>query len=188
MFEPLWLSALIVAIAEIGDKTQLLAIVLAARYRRPGLILLGILSATLLNHAFAAALGAALTHWLEGAWFQFAVGLSFIIMAGWALLPDKADATQVAEGGGGVFLTTAASFFLVEIGDKTQVATVLLAARFQDIVLVTLGTTLGMMAANAPAVLLGEAAARIVPLSIVRRIAAALFVALGVWIIVAALG
>lgn len=187
MLEPLWISTLIVAVAEIGDKTQLLAILLAARFRKPVPILLGIFFATLLNHGMAAFLGAALGQWLEGAWFQFAVGVSFIVMAAWALIPDKADDGPQEAGAGSVFMTTAVAFFLVEIGDKTQVATALLAARFQDVFLVTVGTTLGMMAANAPAVLLGEAAARFAPLALVRTIAAGLFAVLGVWIIVAAL-
>jgi Ca2+/H+ antiporter, TMEM165/GDT1 family len=181
--ETLWISALVVAIAEIGDKTQLLAIVLAARFRKPVPIILGILAATLLNHAGAAALGYLAGAWLKGPWFQAAVGLAFIAMAGWALIPDKDDEAAGQRRAGGVFLTTLVAFFLVEIGDKTQIATSLLAARFQQITLVTLGTTLGMMAANIPAVLMGEAAAKVVPLKWVRIAAAALFAAIGAWIL-----
>ncbi|MEZ5956508.1 MAG: TMEM165/GDT1 family protein [Hyphomonadaceae bacterium] len=183
--EALWTSAGLVAIAEIGDKTQLLAIVLAARFRAPVPIILGILCATLLNHAAAAALGFIIAQWLSGQTFQLIVGAAFVLMAAWALIPDKDDDRAEKMNAGGVFLTTLAAFFLVEIGDKTQIATSLLAARFQDIALVTTGTTLGMMLANVPAVLLGEAATKIVPLTYVRASAAVLMAATGVWVIVA---
>lgn len=185
--EALWTSAGLVAIAEIGDKTQLLAIVLAARFRAPVPIILGILCATLLNHAAAASLGFLIGQWLSGTTFQLAVGAAFIAMAAWALVPDKDDDRAEKMNAGGVFLTTLAAFFLVEIGDKTQIATSLLAARFQDIALVTIGTTLGMMAANVPAVLLGEAVTKMVPLAYVRASAAILMAATGAWVITAAL-
>jgi putative Ca2+/H+ antiporter (TMEM165/GDT1 family) len=187
MLEPLYVSTGVVAVAEIGDKTQLLAIVLAARFRRPVPILAGILGATLLNHAVAASLGYFVAQWLKGPIFQALVGAGFIAMAAWALIPDKDDEGAGAGTGGGVFFTTLISFFLVEIGDKTQIATSLLAARFHDIVLVTAGTTLGMMLANVPAVLLGEAATRIVPLKAVRVAAAVIFALLGVWVLVVAI-
>jgi putative Ca2+/H+ antiporter (TMEM165/GDT1 family) len=186
--EALLTSVVAVAIAEIGDKTQLLAIVLAARFRRPVPIILGILAATLLNHAAAASLGFFVAQWLSGRTFQLVVGAAFIAMAAWALIPDKEDEDAVNRPAGGVFLTTLVAFFLVEIGDKTQIATSLLAAQFHNIELVTLGTTIGMMLANIPAVLLGEAVTRLVPLERVRAVAAALFAALGVWILLAALG
>jgi putative Ca2+/H+ antiporter (TMEM165/GDT1 family) len=176
----------VVAIAEIGDKTQLLAIVLAARFRKPIPILLGILTATLLNHAAAAWLGVLVAQWLEGSIFQAVVGAAFIAMAAWALIPDKEDEAAGAKTHGGVFLTTLIAFFLVEIGDKTQIATSLLAARFGDVVVVTAGTTLGMMLANAPAVFLGEAATKLVPLKIVRMIAAGIFAVIGAWVLLAA--
>ncbi len=185
--ETLWTSAGLVAIAEIGDKTQLLAIVLAARFRAPVPIILGILCATLLNHAAAATLGYFIAQWLSGLTFQLVVGGAFVLMAAWALIPDKNDERAGQTSAGGVFLTTLAAFFLVEIGDKTQIATSLLAARFHDIALVTAGTTFGMMLANVPAVLLGETATRFVPLSYVRATAAVLMAATGVWVIVAAL-
>jgi putative Ca2+/H+ antiporter (TMEM165/GDT1 family) len=187
LFDTIGISAAVVAIAEIGDKTQLLAIVLAARFRKPAPIILGILVATLLNHAAAATLGYFIARFLSGPWFQIAVGVGFIIMAGWALIPDKEDETAGEMSRGGVFLTTLVAFFLVEIGDKTQIATSLLAARFNDIALVTVGTTLGMMAANIPAVLVGEAATKVVPLKVVRVVAAGLFAVIGVWVVVAAL-
>ena len=180
------LSAGLVALAEIGDKTQLLAIVLAARFRRPLPIILGILVATLLNHAVAAGLGVLVAAFLSGPLFQAAVGVAFIAMAAWALIPDKADDGALSRTPGGVFLTTLVAFFLVEIGDKTQIATSLLAARFNDVVLVTLGTTLGMMIANVPAVLLGEAVTRVVPLKYVRTAAAVLFAVIGAWVLLAA--
>jgi putative Ca2+/H+ antiporter (TMEM165/GDT1 family) len=184
--EAFLISTGLVAIAEIGDKTQLLAIVLAAKFRKPVPILLGILTATLLNHGLAAALGVALGAWLTGPAFQALVGVAFLAMAAWALIPDKPD-DDLKLSRGGVFLATAIAFFLVEIGDKTQVATSLLAARFEDIVIVTAGTTCGMMLANAPAVFLGEAATKVIPLRYVRLIAAVLFALLGTGVLLAVL-
>lgn len=185
--EQFLISTGVVAVAEIGDKTQLLAIVLAAKFRRPWPIVLGILAATLLNHAAAAILGFAVARFLSGPLFQILVGAGFVAMALWALIPDKEDEDAAAATHGGVFLTTLVAFFLVEIGDKTQIATTLLAARFQEVVLVTAGTTLGMMLANVPAVFLGEAATRVVPLKYVRVGAAVLFGLIGVWVLLAAL-
>lgn len=185
MLEAFGVSTAAVAIAEIGDKTQLLAIVLAATFRKPVAILLGVLAATLLNHTIAAALGFALGQWFEGRLFQTVLGLSFVVMAAWALIPDKDDGAA-ARDRGGAFLTALIAFFFVEIGDKTQVATSLLAARFQDVATVTAGTTLGMMLANAPAVFLGEAVTKIAPLQTIRMIAALLFAVIGVCIVGAA--
>lgn len=184
--EAFLVSTGLVAIAEIGDKTQLLAMVLAAKFRRPVPIILGILVATILNHTGAAALGFVVAHWLSGPTFQILVGAGFIAMALWALIPDKDDEAAANRAAGGVFLTTLVAFFLVEIGDKTQIATTLLAARFQDIAIVAAGTTLGMMLANVPAVLLGEAATKIVPLRYVRVGAALIFLVLGAWVLAAA--
>lgn len=179
-------SIAVVAVAEIGDKTQLLAIVLAARFAKPVPIILGILAATLLNHAAAASLGYLVSHWLAGPTFQIVVGIAFIVMAGWALIPDKDDPNAVNRPAHGVFLTTLVAFFLIEIGDKTQVATSLLAAQFRNIELVTVGTTVGMMLANVPAVLLGSALIKVVPLQHVRRAAAFLFAGIGMWIVLGA--
>jgi Ca2+/H+ antiporter, TMEM165/GDT1 family len=187
-FEPLLTSTAVVAIGEIGDKTQLLAIVLAARFRKPVPIILGILGATILNHTLAATLGYLVSDFLQGKWFRLAVGAGFILMAGWALIPDKADDDAAAKTRGGVFLTTLVSFFLVEIGDKTQIATSLLAARYHQIAMVAAGTTLGMLIADIPAVFLGEAATRIVPLNYVRIAAAAVFALIGVWVVLSAFG
>ena len=184
--EALLTSAFTVMIAEIGDKTQLLAILLAAKFRKPVPIILGIFAATILNHAAAATLGYFIAEWLTGPVFQLVVGAAFVIMAGWALIPDKEDENAGQRAAGGVFVSTLVSFFFVEIGDKTQIATTLLAARFHSIELVTIGTTLGMMAANVPAVLFGEAVTRVVPLDKVRMAAAALFAIMGVWVLVVA--
>ena len=178
----------LVALAEIGDKTMLLAICLAATWRRPGAILAGILAATLLNHALAAGLGALLGAWLQGPWVKWVLGLSFLGFAAWALVPDRFDDCPPGErkSAWGVFLATAIAFFLVEMGDKTQVATAALGARFPaQVLFVTAGTTLGMMIANAPAVLLGEAAARRLPLRYIRWAAALGFAATGAWVLLA---
>ena len=185
-FEPFFTSAAVVAVGEIGDKTQLLAVVLAARFRKPVPIILGILAATILNHTLAATLGYLIADFLSGMGFRLAVGAAFVAMAGWALVPDKADDDAAAATRGGVFLTTLISFFLVEIGEKTQIATSLLAARYHQIAMVAAGTTIGMMIADVPAVLLGEAATKIVPLRYVRMAAAAIFGLIGVWVILAA--
>ena len=182
--EAFLVSAGLVAIAEIGDKTQLLAMLLATRYRKPIPITLGILAATLANHALAASVGAAVAAWLGPDAMRWIVGLMFIVMAGWCLIPDKADEGPKAAGDVGAFLATTVAFFLVEIGDKTQIATVALAARFHSIALVTAGTTLGMMIANVPAVLFGEALAKRVPLEVVRICAAVSFVLLGLAVLV----
>ncbi len=184
---PLFISALVVAIAEIGDRTQLLAMLLAVRFKRPWPILAGIFAATLANHALAATAGFFITDLLQGQAVRIAVALSFILMAAWTLIPDTADDEAVKSSGASVFLTTLVAFFFVEMGDKTQIATVALAARFHDIAWVAAGTTLGMMAANAPAVFLGEAATRVAPLKYVRWSAAALFFGLGVWALAEAL-
>lgn len=178
--DALWISTGIVALAEIGDKTQLLAIVLAARFRKPWPIIGGIFVATLLNHAAAAGLGYIISQWLSGDIFRIAVGVSFIIMAAWALIPDKEDDRAESTNAGGVFLTTLVAFFLVEIGDKTQIATSLLAARYQEIALVTAGTTLGMMLANVPAVFVGDRLAQRLPTRLVHGVAAAIFAVIGV--------
>ena len=185
--EAVWLSTLIVAIAEIGDKTQLLAIVLAARFQKPLPIVLGILVATLANHALAASVGYGVSQLIQGQWFQIAVGIAFIVMAGWALIPDAEDEDAASKSHGSVFMTTTIAFFLVEMGDKTQIATSLMAAKFHNIILVTIGTTLGMMLANVPAVYLGHRVTQMVSLDLVRKVAAGLFAAIGAWVIIAAL-
>jgi len=176
-------SAGIVALAEIGDKTMLLAVLLAARYRQPGAVIAGILAATLANHALAAWAGAALAGWLAGPWFQLAVAIGFLAMAAWTLVPDTMDTAPQLANRGQAFMATTIAFFVVEIGDKTQVATMALGARFHDVLAVTIGTTVGMMLVNAPAVLLGERVLGLVPLALVRRLAAAIFAGLGLWLL-----
>jgi putative Ca2+/H+ antiporter (TMEM165/GDT1 family) len=174
------LSTGIVALAEIGDKTQLLAFLLAARFRRPLPIVAGIFVATVANHAFAAAVGAWVAAALGAEVLRWVLGLSFLAMAAWIMVPDKLDEGDAKLARYGVFLTTVIAFFLAEMGDKTQVATVALAARFDAMAAVVAGTTLGMMLANVPAVYFGERIANKVPLKLVHAIAAALFAVLGV--------
>ena len=177
--EALLISTGIVALAEIGDKTQLLAFILAAKFRRPLPICLGILVATLVNHAFAGALGYWITHAIGPETLRWILGISFILMAGWTLIPDKFDEQDARFARLGVFGTTLIAFFLAEMGDKTQIATVALAARFDDFWLwVVAGTTVGMMLANVPVVFLGERITRLVPMHWVHRICAAIFIVL----------
>ena len=173
-------STAIVALAEIGDKTQLLAFILAARFRRPWPIVLGILVATLANHAFAAAVGTWLTTLMGPQTLRWVLGLSFIAMAAWTLIPDKLDEDEARLPRLGVFGATLVAFFLAEMGDKTQIATVALAAQYQALVAVVAGTTLGMMIANVPAVLLGDRIATRMPVKLVHGIAAAIFLGLGI--------
>lgn len=182
--EAFLISTGIVALAEIGDKTQLLALLLAARFKRPLPIILGILVATLLNHALAGAVGAWIAAAVGPHWMRWILGISFIAMAIWTLIPDKIDEDEKpAVTRFGVFGTTLLAFFLLEMGDKTQIATVALAARYESLVAVVAGTTLGMMISNVPAVLLGEVAARKLPMKLVHGVAAALFFVLGVMVL-----
>ncbi len=169
------------ALAEIGDRTQLLAIVLASRFRKPWPVIAGILVATLANHGLSALAGYLISDLLHGRWLQYVVAASFFATAAWALIPDKEDEASGEVSRWGAFAATAVAFFLVEMGDKTQIATVSLAARFHDVLRVAAGTTAGMMLANVPAVFFGEAATRIVPLKYIRIAAALIFAGLGVW-------
>lgn len=182
--ESFLVSTGIVALAEMGDKTQLLSLVLAARYRKPLPIIAGILIATLVNHGFAGALGGWITQVVGASLLRWILGLGFIAMAAWMLIPDKlddAEDTKPARGWMGILGTTIIAFFFAEMGDKTQIATVALAARFSTEVLhVVAGTTVGMMLANAPAVLLGDRFANKLPIALVHKIAAAVFLVLGV--------
>lgn len=177
-------STSIVAVAEMGDKTQLLSFVLAARFRKPWPVVLGILLATLANHFLAGAIGAWLASLVSPATLKWIVAISFFAFGLWALKPDELG-EDPAMPSAGVFLTTLVAFFLVEMGDKTQLATVALAARYDSLVAVVLGTTLGMMIANAPAVWVGETLAHRVNMTYMRWVAAALFVVLGVLTLVA---
>jgi len=170
----------IVALAEIGDKTQLLAFMLAARFRKPWPIIAGILVATIANHAFAGAVGAWVTTVLGPDVLRWVLGLSFIAMAVWMMIPDKLDEDEITVPKFGVFATTVVAFFLAEMGDKTQIATVALAAQYGAFVAVVTGTTLGMMIANVPAVLVGSGIAKRLPVRLIHGVAASIFAVLGV--------
>lgn len=180
LLEAFLISTGIVALAEIGDKTQLLSFILAAKFRKPWPICFGILVATLFNHALAGAVGAWITSILGPETLRWILGISFIAMAGWMLIPDKFDENDAKFAKAGVFVTTLIAFFLAEMGDKTQIATIALAAQYQAVVPVVLGTTLGMMIANVPAVILGDRIADRMPVAIVHRVAAAIFLILGI--------
>lgn len=177
--EAFLISTGIVALAEIGDKTQLLAFILAAKFRRPVPIILGILIATLVNHGLAGSLGAWITQLLGPEILRWVLGLGFIAMAVWVLIPDEFDEADAKLARYGVFGTTLMAFFLAEMGDKTQIATVALAAQYPALGVVVIGTTLGMLIANVPAVLLGDRIANRIPVRVVHGIAAAIFAALG---------
>ncbi len=172
--ETLLASTILVAVAEIGDKTQLLSFILAARLRRPGPIILGILAATLANHALAASAGVWLASFLAPATVRWATAAAFCAFGVWALVPDKYESAGPGEGRG-AFVTTLIAFFIAEMGDKTQLATVALGARYEALWTVVVGTTLGMMIANVPAVLIGEQLASRIRMGAVRKIAAGLF-------------
>lgn len=183
MFEALFTSTAVVALAEIGDKTQLLAILLATRFRKPWPIVAGIFVATIANHFLAALIGEQAAAFLEGRWFRYAVAAGFIAMAAWTLIPDTfGEDDEPRPSRFGPFIATAIAFFLVEMGDKTQIATIALGARFHSVVPVMTGTTLGMMIANVPAVFLGEEIVKRVPLGVVRAVAALVFLGLGLWL------
>ncbi len=178
--ESLFVSTAVVALAEIGDKTQLLAFVLAARFKKPVPIILGILAATLVNHGLAGALGAWITASIRPEMLRWVLGVSFLGMAIWTLIPDKIDEddTRIASRLG-IFGTTLVTFFLAEMGDKTQIATVAMAAHYGTPILVVIGTTLGMLIADVPAVFVGGRLAANIPMKLVHAIAAAVFAVLG---------
>lgn len=179
--EAFLVSTGVVALAEMGDKTQLLSLVLAARFRKPWPIVAAIFVATLVNHSIAGAVGAWITALVGPQLLRWLVAASFLAMAAWMLVPDKlGDDDQPKGGRFGVFGTTIIAFFLAEMGDKTQVATVMLAARYTPLWAVVAGTTLGMMIANVPVVFLGERVTRVVPIRAVHVVSALIFVALGV--------
>lgn len=179
--ESLFVSTGVVALAEIGDKTQLLAFILAARFKKPLPIILGILLATIVNHGLAGALGAWITTTISPEILRWVLGLSFIGMAIWTLIPDEIeeDETKIAKRFG-VFGATLITFFLAEMGDKTQIATVAMAAHYADAIMVVIGTTLGMLIADVPAVFVGDKLANKIPMKLVHGIAAAIFALLGV--------
>jgi Ca2+/H+ antiporter, TMEM165/GDT1 family len=174
------ISAALVALAEMGDRTQLLTIMLASRYRQPLAIIAGVFVATLGSGVLAALAGFYISSILNALWFRYLIGASFIVMAGWVLIPDKQSDASEKPARWGVFMTTAITFFVVEMGDKTQIATAALAARFHDVVLVTAGTTAGMMLANIPAAYFGHAITRVLPLRLLQYVSAAIYFVLGV--------
>ncbi|MCE4540286.1 TMEM165/GDT1 family protein [Pelomonas sp. P7] len=179
--EALFVSTGVVALAEIGDKTQLLAFILAARFKKPWPIIAGIVCATIVNHGVAGALGAWITAAVSPEILRWVLGASFIGMAIWTLIPDKIEEeeTQVAKRFG-VFGATLITFFLAEMGDKTQIATVAMAAHYASPILVVIGTTMGMLLADVPAVFIGERLANRIPMKLVHSIAAVIFAVLGV--------
>ncbi len=181
--EAFLVSAGVVALSEIGDKTQLLALMLAARYRQPVPIVLGILVATLFNHTMAGALGAWVATLVSAEALRWILGASFLAMAGWVLIPDKLDAEASKSSRFGMFGTTVLTFFLAEMGDKTQIATVALAAKYATMAPVIAGTTVGMLLADVPAVFLGSKAATRIPLKLVHALAAGLFALLGILVL-----
>lgn len=177
----LFVSTGVIALAEIGDKTQLLAFLLATRFKKPLPIILGITLATLINHGLAGAVGAWITANVDQSILRWVLGVSFIAMAVWTLIPDKIEneETQLATRLG-VFGATFITFFLAEMGDKTQIATVAMSAHYADVLMVVAGTTLGMLIADVPAVFAGDKLATKIPMKLVHRIAAAMFAALGI--------
>ena len=185
MLEAFLVSTGVVALAEMGDKTQLLALLLAARFRRALPVVAGIFVATLVNHAIAAWLGAGIAEAIGREALRWILGLSFLAMAGWTLIPDRIEAGEKPHGRFGAFGTTLIAFFLVEIGDKTQIATIALAANYASVAAVVAGTTLGMMIADVPAVYLGERILRRIPMRLLQRVAAAAFAVLGVLVLLA---
>ena len=180
MLESLLVPTAIVALAEIGDKTQLLALILAARFRKPWPIIAGIIAATLANHAAAGAVGAWVGSFFSDSTLHWILAASFTATALWTLVPDKMDDDENPARRFGPFLTTLIAFFLAEIGDKTQVATVMLAAQYPYLIMVIIGTTLGMLIANVPVVLAGNFAADKLPLTLIRRLAATAFFVLAI--------
>lgn len=181
MLESLFVSTGVIALAEIGDKTQLLAFLLAARFKKPVPIILGILIATIFNHGLAGALGSWVTQAVSPEILRWVLGCSFIGMAIWTLIPDKIEEeeTQIAQKFG-VFGATLVTFFLAEMGDKTQLATVFMAAHYQSAILVVIGTTLGMLIADVPAVFIGNKFANKIPMKLIHGVAALVFAAMGI--------
>ncbi len=186
--EPFFVSGMLVALAELGDKTQLLSLCLICRFHKPIPIVLGILFSTIFNHAGAAFFGEMVTNYIGPDLLRWILGISFIAMAGWVLIPDKldddVDVKRKGKGDVGIFITTFIAFFMAEMGDKTQLATIALAAKYQAFIMVVAGSTLGMMAANVPVVYFGKKIIAKLPLPVIHRIVAVLFVLIGVLVLV----
>ncbi|SEI39341.1 Putative Ca2+/H+ antiporter, TMEM165/GDT1 family [Allopseudospirillum japonicum] len=183
--EALLISTFSVAIAEIGDKTQLLSFLLIARFRQPWPIIWGILVATLANHAVAAWLGQSFANLLTADWLPWVVGAAFIAVGLWVLIPDKLDEEEESSWfKSNAFVASLVLFFIAEIGDKTQIATIILGAQYTSLLMVVMGTTLGMLAANVPVVMMGHLAVDKLPLDWIRRVASAVFILLGIYVII----
>lgn len=186
--EPFFVSGMLVALAELGDKTQLLSLCLICRFHKPIPIVLGILFSTIFNHAGAAFFGQLVTNYIGPDLLRWMLGISFIATAGWVLIPDKldddVDVKRKGKGDIGIFITTFIAFFMAEMGDKTQLATIALAAKYQAFIMVVAGSTLGMMAANVPVVYFGKKIIAKLPLPVIHRIVAVLFVVIGVLVLV----
>ena len=183
ILEPFVVSSLMVALAELGDKTQLLSLCLICKFHKRAPIIWGILAATIVNHAGAAFFGEIITKFIGPDVLRWILGVSFIAMAGWVLIPDKLDDVDVKKNQMGIFATTFIAFFMAEMGDKTQLATIALAAKYQAFAWVVVGSTLGMMAANVPVVYFGKKIIAKLPLPIIHRIVAVLFVVIGVLVL-----
>ena len=184
--QALLVSTIVVAVAEIGDKTQLLSFILAARFRQPWPIIAGIFVSTILNHTAAGALGAWISTTLSPDILRYIVGVTFLAVAAWALVPDKLDKEPEHISRFGAFMASLIAFFIAEVGDKTQVATIALAAKYSPLWMVVVGTTLGMMLANIPAVFIGSKLAEKLPLGLIRKVAASIFALLGIYTLVIA--
>lgn len=185
-FEPLVVSGLMVALAELGDKTQLLSLCLICKYKKAWPIILGIFFSTIFNHAGAAYFGEIITHTIGPDALRWILGVLFILMAGWVLIPDKIDDVSVKDRGRSniaIFITTFVTFFMAEMGDKTQIATIALAAKYNAFVMVVAGSTLGMMVANVPVVLFGQKIIARLPLTLIHRVVAVLFLIIGVLVL-----
>ncbi len=186
IFEPFLVSTLMVALAELGDKTQLLSLCLICKFKKPLPIILGIFASTLINHAGAALFGEIVTKTIGPDMLRWILGALFILMAGWVLIPDKMDDVNVKDRGVssiGIFLTAFITFFMAEMGDKTQIATIALAAKYNAFIMVVAGSTLGMMLANVPVVYFGQKIIEKLPLKIIHRVVAVLFVVIGVLVL-----
>lgn len=181
--QPFLVSTLTIASAEMGDKTQLLAFVLATRFKKPFAIIAGIFAASLLSNVLAGVLGTFLGHYLQGKIFDLILGATFLLAGIWMLVPDKDQTTHIKHSKSGIFITTALTFFIAELGDKTQLATAILAAEYQALWAVICGTTLGMMIANVPIVFLGNKAGHYVPIKFIRFLAAGIFAVMGCFIL-----
>ena len=183
IMQPFIISTLTIASAEMGDKTQILAFVLATRFKKPFAIIAGIFAASLLSNVLAGVIGTVLGHYLQGKVFDLILGITFLLAGIWMFFPDKDQAADIKHSKSSIFITTSLTFFIAELGDKTQLATAILAAKYQALWSVICGTTLGMMIANVPVVFLGSKAGQYIPIRFISFLAAAIFVTIGCFIL-----